>query len=112
MNKLSIEYLATLSRFALAAAIFYFAFQLYQINQNVPAISQSVDQLSRQVAPSLEEARAIREELAEFRKLIPSFSDYHAKPVIEPVFICGQCDLGSLVVVVSCCDVFTARDNN
>lgn len=72
MNKLFVEYLATLSRFALAAAIFYFAYQLYQINQNVPAISQSVDQVSRQVAPSLEEARAIREELAEFRKLIPS----------------------------------------
>ena len=72
MNKHSVEYLATLSRFALAAAIFYFAFQLYQINQNVPAISQSVDRVSRQVAPSLEEAQAIREELAEFRKLIPS----------------------------------------
>ena len=38
----------------------------------MPAISQSVDRVSRQVAPSLEEAQAIREELAEFRKLIPS----------------------------------------
>ncbi len=70
--KNTVENLASLSRFALAAAIFYFAFQLYQINQNVPAISQSIDRVSRQVEPSLEEAQAIREELAEIRKLIPS----------------------------------------
>ncbi len=68
----TVENLASLSRLALAAAIFYFAFQLYQINQNVPAISQSIDRVSRQVEPSLEEAQAIREELAEIRKLIPS----------------------------------------
>ncbi len=72
MNKNTVENLASLSRFALAAAVFYFAFQLYQINQNVPAISQSIDRVSRQIEPSLEEAQAIREELAEIRKLIPS----------------------------------------
>jgi surface antigen len=70
--KNTVENLATLSRFALAAAIFYFAFQLYQINQNVPAISQSIDRVSQQVEPTLAEADSIREELAEIRKLIPS----------------------------------------
>ena len=70
--KNTVENLASLSRFTLAAAIFYFACQLYQINQNVPAISQSIDRVSRQVKPSLEESQAIREEIAEIRKLIPS----------------------------------------
>ncbi|MCH6564819.1 MAG: hypothetical protein IH811_02975 [Proteobacteria bacterium] len=72
MNKNIVDNLASLSRFALAAAIFYFAFQLYQINQNVPAISQSIDRVSRQVEPSLEEVQFILEEIAEIRKLIPS----------------------------------------
>ena len=57
MNKNLIENLASLSRFALAGAVFYFVFQLYQINQNVPAISQSIDRVSRQVEPLLEEAQ-------------------------------------------------------
>ena len=81
MNKNIVDNLASLSRFALAAAIFYFAFQLYQINQNVPAISQSIDRVSRQVEPSLEEAQAIREELAEIRKLIPSLLERVDKSV-------------------------------
>ena len=79
--KITVENLASLSRFALAAAIFYFAFQLYQINQNVPAISQSIDRVSRQVEPSLEESQAIREELAEIRKLIPSLLEQVDKSV-------------------------------
>jgi hypothetical protein len=45
--KNAVENLASLSRFALAAAIFYFGYQLYQINQNVPAISQSIDRVTR-----------------------------------------------------------------
>jgi len=81
MMKNTVENLATLSRFALAAAIFYFAFQLYQINQNVPAISQSVERVSRQVEPSLEEARFILEEIAEIRKLIPSLLERVDKTV-------------------------------
>ncbi len=80
--KNTVENLASLSRFALAAAVFYFVFQLYQINQNVPAISQSIDRVSRQVEPSLEEAQAIREELAEIRKLIPSLLERVNKSTI------------------------------
>ena len=38
----------------------------------MPAISQSIDRVSRQVKPSLEESQAIREKIAEIRKLIPS----------------------------------------
>jgi len=79
--KNTVENLASLSRFALAAAIFYFAFQLYQINQNVPAISQSIDRVSRQVKPSLEEVQYILKELAEIRKLIPSLLERVDKSV-------------------------------
>jgi len=79
--KNTVDNLASLSRFALATAIFYFAFQLYQINQNVPAISQSIDRVSRQVKPSLEEVQFILEEIAEIRKLIPSLLERVDKSV-------------------------------
>jgi surface antigen len=79
--KNTVENLASLSRFALAAAILYFAFQLYQINQNVPAISQSIDRISQQVEPSLEEVQFILEEIAEIRKLIPSLLERVDKSV-------------------------------
>ncbi len=80
--KNTVENLASLSRFALAAAIFYFGYQLYQINQNVPSISQSIDRVSRQVEPSLEEVQFILEELAEIRKLIPSLLERVDKSTI------------------------------
>jgi len=79
--KNTVENLATLSRFALAAAIFYFAFQLYQINQNLPVFAESFDRVSQQVEPTLEESRAIREELAEIRILVPSLLERVDKSV-------------------------------
>ncbi len=81
MNKNIVDNLASLSRFALAAAIFYFGYQLFQINQNVPAISQSIERVSRQVEPSLEEVRFILEEIAEIRKLVPSLLERVDKSV-------------------------------
>ncbi len=68
---INIELLATTSRFAIAAAIFYFAYQLAQINSNAPTISESVDQISRHIEPTLAEAKNIRAEIAEVRKLVP-----------------------------------------
>lgn len=67
----TVDLLATTSRFAIAAAIIYFAYQLSQINNNVTIVTQSVDQISRHIEPALEEARAIRLEITEARKLVP-----------------------------------------
>jgi len=67
----TIDLLATTSRFAIAAAIVYLAFQLAQINNKVEVVTQSVDQVSQHIEPTLEEAKAIRLEIAETRKLVP-----------------------------------------
>ncbi len=79
--KNTVENLASLSRFTLAAAIFYFGYQLFQINQNVPAISQSIERVSQQVEPSLVKVQFILEEIAEIRKLIPSLLERVDKSV-------------------------------
>ena len=71
----TIDLLATASRFAIAAAIIYFAYQLAQINDNVPVITQSVDQVSRHIEPTLEEVKQVRLEIAQVRKMIPEILD-------------------------------------
>ena len=70
MNR-SIELLASSSRFAIAAAIIYFAYQLSQINDSVSVVTQSVDQISRHIEPTLKQAQEIRLEITATRKLIP-----------------------------------------
>lgn len=67
----AIKLLATASRFAIAAAIIYFAYQLALINNNLPAVLESVDQVSQQIGPTLEEVRGIRQEVEAVRKLVP-----------------------------------------
>ena len=67
----TIDLLATASRFAIAAAIIYFAYQLAQINDNVVVVTQSVDQVSQHIEPTLEEVKAIRLEIVEVRNLVP-----------------------------------------
>jgi surface antigen/regulator of replication initiation timing len=67
----AVDLLATTSRFAIAAAIIYFAYQLAQINDNVAVVTQSVDQVSQHIEPTLEEVKAIRLEITEVRKLVP-----------------------------------------
>ena len=69
--KTAVDLFATSSRFAIAAAIVYFAYQLAQINDNLPQVMQSVDGVSRHIEPSLAEATAIREEITEVRQLVP-----------------------------------------
>ena len=59
------------SRFAIAAAIVYFAYQLAQINDNVSVAMALADQVSKQIEPALLEAKEIRVEIAEVRKLVP-----------------------------------------
>jgi surface antigen/methyl-accepting chemotaxis protein len=70
MNR-SFELLASGSRFAVAAAIIYFAYQVSQINASVSVVTQSVDQISRHIEPTLKQAQDIRLEIAATRKLIP-----------------------------------------
>lgn len=67
----AINIIATASRFAIAAAIVYFAYQLAQINNNLPAVMVSIDQVSKQIEPTLEEVRGIRQEVEEVRRLVP-----------------------------------------
>ena len=71
----SVDLLATASRFAIAAAIIYFAYQLAQINDNVVVVTQSVDQVSQHIEPALEEVKQVRLEIAQVRKLIPEILD-------------------------------------
>jgi len=73
--KTAVDLLATASRFAIAAAIIYFAYQLAQINDNVAVVTQSVDQVSRHIEPTLEEVKQVRLEIAQVRKLIPEILD-------------------------------------
>ena len=70
MNKGTNVFIAT-SRFAIAAAIVYFAYQLAQINDNVSVAMALADQVSQQIEPALAEAKEIRVEIAEVRKLVP-----------------------------------------
>ncbi|MDH3763601.1 MAG: hypothetical protein OEU50_21705 [Gammaproteobacteria bacterium] len=67
----SIDHVASASRFAIAAAIIYFAWQLAQIVDNVSVVTQSVDQVSQHIPSTLEEVREIRLEITEIRKQIP-----------------------------------------
>jgi len=69
--KTAVDLLATASRFAIAVAIVYFAYQLAQINDNVPVITQSVEQVSQYIEPTLEEVKAIRLEITQVRNLVP-----------------------------------------
>ncbi len=67
----AVDLLATASRFAIAAAIIYFAYQLAQINDNVAVVTQSVEQVSQYIEPTLEEVKAIRLEITQLRNLVP-----------------------------------------
>ena len=69
------ELWATASRFAIAAAIVYFAYQLTQISDHVPAVTQSVDQISVHIEPALIEVKQVREEIGEVRRLVPEILD-------------------------------------
>lgn len=71
----SLEILASASRFAIALAIVYFAYQLAQINKGVGMVTESVDQVSRHVEPTLEEVARVRAEIFEVRQLVPQVLD-------------------------------------
>jgi len=67
----TVDHLATASRFAIAAAIIYFAYQLGQLGMQLPAVMQSVDEVSQHIEPTLDEITEIRKEITEVRELIP-----------------------------------------
>ena len=67
----TLDLLASVSRIAIAAAIVYFGYQLAQINANVGEVRQTVDGVTQQIPPTLEEVRAIRLEVAAINAQIP-----------------------------------------
>ena len=67
----TIDLLASASRFAIAAAIVYFAWQIGSVNDQVGLVTGSVDEVTQQIPPTLDEVRQIRLEVAEIRKRIP-----------------------------------------
>ncbi len=69
--KPELEIAATASRFAIAAAIVYFAYQLGQVNSNVGEVTESVDQVSQHIPATLEEVGQVRLEIAGVRQQIP-----------------------------------------
>ncbi len=70
-----IDHIANISRFAIAAAIFYFGYQLAQVGQQVPRVADSVETVSQQVEPTLAEVARVRAEMAEIRALVPPILD-------------------------------------
>ena len=64
--------LASASRFAIAAAIVYFAWQIATLNDQVGMVTDTVDRVTQQIPPTLEEVRQIRLEVNEIRKQIPA----------------------------------------
>lgn len=71
----AVDLLASASRFAIALAIVYFAYQLAQVNNNVSVVTQSVDQVSQHIAPTLDEVARVRTEIGEVRQLVPQVLD-------------------------------------
>lgn len=67
----TVDLLASASRFAIALAIVYFAYQLAQINNNVSVVTDSIDQVSQHIEPTLEEVARVRTEIGEVRQLVP-----------------------------------------
>lgn len=70
-----LEWMASLSRFAIAAAIVYFGYHLAQIGQSVPQVTASVDQVSQHIEPTLDEVARVRAEISEVRQLVPQVLD-------------------------------------
>lgn len=71
----AIPILSIASRFALAAAIVYFAFQLARIVDSLPEIDQSLARVTQQVPPLLETIDQAQVEVAEIRALVPQILD-------------------------------------
>ncbi len=74
-----IDHIANIGRFAIAAAIFYFGYQVAQIGQQVPRVADSVDTVSQQFEPALAEVERVRGEIAEIRALVPQILDEAAE---------------------------------
>ncbi len=71
----SLDLLASISRFAIAAAIVYFAYQLAQIVGQVSVVTESVDQVTEQIPPTLEEVKQIRLSVVEIQQQVPAILD-------------------------------------
>jgi len=67
----AIQLLAIAGRFAIAAAIVYFGFQLSRVVDSLPEIDTTLARVTQEVSPTLEAIEEFRLEVAEVRKLVP-----------------------------------------
>lgn len=67
----AVRIISVASRFALAAAIAYLAYQLARVVDSLPEIERSLGQVTQQVPPTLEAIEKVHAEMAEIRKLVP-----------------------------------------
>ena len=67
----ALQALSVAGRFAVAAAIFYFGFQLARVVDSLPEIDRSLARFTEQVPPVLEALEQTRREVAEVRALVP-----------------------------------------
>ena len=65
------QILNIVSRFAIAIAILYFAYQLSRVVDNLPVVEQSISHVSQQTPQVLEEVEQVRLEISAIRKQIP-----------------------------------------
>lgn len=65
------QILNIVSRFVIAIAIIYFAYQLSRVVDNLPVIEQSLSHVSQQVPPVVEEVEQVRLEITAIRQQIP-----------------------------------------
>lgn len=81
MNNTS-QILNIVSRFAIALAILYFAYQLSRIVDNLPIVQQSLSQVSQQVPPVLKEVEQVRLEINAIRQQIPEVLNIADRAII------------------------------
>ncbi len=74
----TLQILTISSRFALAAAIVYFAYQLARIVDVLPELDQSLAQVKQTVPPAIEVIEKVRVEMSEMRRLVPEILDESA----------------------------------
>ncbi len=83
--------MAVISRFALAAAILYFAYQLARVVDSLPELDQSLAEVTQTVPPTLEAIESVLAEMAAVRQLVPPILDESAAireqvpPILEEI---------------------------
>lgn len=67
----AIQLLTIISRFAIAAAVVYFAFQLSRVVDSLPEIDTMMARVTQEVSPTIQTIEKVRLEVREVRQLVP-----------------------------------------